>query len=291
MKTNEAPIVIYEQLVEGEYRFLLKVWTNDNELSQDTVHVYVHSSTSNSDANSTISLNSSLKSESPSLNDNIVQIELDIKPSLFSEYLKEQFLTKLQILLQQQVELKLKQPKVILVNTKIIINSKGKSSVLLELIISDILDEKIKTADLKISQIENVYSEDTDLIGENRKIVKSAVLVKLLRKKQKTFKTLLNSMHTFIQRMQATNVTQELPSRPSVLDFLDIKILSISQLTCTDDSLFIHSKHVNKYNCSNHGKCDLHSHKCICDKYWMPNLYLYYFDYESDLTNGNNCGK
>ena len=43
VKTNQAPIVIYEQLVEGEYKFLLRVHTNRDEVSQDVINVYVHS--------------------------------------------------------------------------------------------------------------------------------------------------------------------------------------------------------------------------------------------------------
>lgn len=44
-------------------------------------------------------------------------------------------------------------------------------------------------------------------------------------------------------------------------------------------------------NCSNHGYCDRVTYQCVCEELWMPNLYKYFFLVDSDVTNGNNCGK
>jgi hypothetical protein len=71
--------------------------------------------------------------------------------------------------------------------------------------------------------------------------------------------------------------------RGSQLVLGGISIIDISQATCNTE------RFSRGFNCSFHGKCDAYSHECICDKYWMPNFYMYYFDKQHDLTNGNNC--
>jgi hypothetical protein len=44
-------------------------------------------------------------------------------------------------------------------------------------------------------------------------------------------------------------------------------------------------------NCSSHGYCDYITYKCVCDRYWMFNLYKFYLPNNFDETYGNNCGK
>lgn len=271
-------------MVEGEYRFILKVWTGEGELSQDFVHVYVHGSANE---------NLNHFENSVQMNENMVEIELDIEPSLFNENLKIEFLNKLQNFLKENKEFKLIDPKLVLVNTRISVNNR-KSGVVLELVVTDLTNSTIKTP--------TGITEDLALGEKYRKICSSQTIVRQLRKKQKSFKTLLNSIQTIIERIQSDGLKNETllntikqidnpkKNKKSIQDFLNIKILSIRQMTCFDDRLF-DTEAKNSYNCSNHGKCDMHTRKCICDKYWMPNYFRYYFDYESDITNGNNCGK
>lgn len=272
-------------MVEGEYRFMLKVWTNTNEYSQSTVHVYVHSTLNTN----RIQMGQQRKyKQENELNENIIQIELDIEPNLFSEYLKDRFLSKFQLMLQEQKMFKLMHPQVVLINTKIAspVGYSQKSSVILELIVTDLINEGFRSEPMPI-QDGGVFNDEVDLIGENRKIVNNSHLIRLLRKNQKVFQFSFNNINSMLAYFKAPEKIETI-KHYSILDSLDIKVLTVSKLTCTDD--FSPTSSSNTYNCSNHGKCDFHSHKCICNKFWMPNLYLYYFDYESDLTNGNNCG-
>ncbi len=109
----------YENLVEGTYRFLLQVWTNSNELSQDTVYVYVHSTFSLYNNIDTANTRESEKSSDLNLiYDNLIQIELDYNPSEFSQNIKDDFLRRLEILLQQSKS-NFNNLKVILTNTRV----------------------------------------------------------------------------------------------------------------------------------------------------------------------------
>lgn len=151
-----------------------------------------------------------------------------------------------------------------------------------------------------------VFSDSIDLVGANRHIVDNSELIRLMRRHQNVFQFAFNNINSvwayfgkdplgheedkssasIVASLAANGNTKNNNKKPySMLDQLEIKVLTVSKLTCTGDFNVSH-----QHNCSNHGKCDFNSHKCICDKYWMPNLYLYYFNYESDLTNGNNCG-
>ncbi|RNA39755.1 hypothetical protein BpHYR1_012044 [Brachionus plicatilis] len=276
--TNEAPVVVYENMVEGEYRFVLKVWSSEGEFSQDFVHVFVHGSTNE---------NVSAQAHNPAhINQNMIEIELDIEPSLLSEGLKIEFLNKLQNFLLQNKEFRLTDPKLVLINSRLSYLEK-KSSVVLELLVTDLVNSSIPSG----------ISDDLVLGDKNRHICPSAPIVLQLRKKQKSFKNLLDSIQTIIERIQINGLKnqtlmgtiEQLDNKKSqVLDFLNVKILSIRQSTCFDDRLFDQSLN-HTYSCSGHGTCDMHSRKCICNKYWMPNYSRYFLNYESDLTDGNNC--
>lgn len=267
-------------MVEGEYKFVLKVWSNEGEFSQDFVHVFVHGST-----------NQNVPAQSHNsvlINQNMIEIELDIEPSLFSEGLKIEFLNKLQNFLLKNKEFKLTDPKLVLISSRVsFINQK--SSVILELLVTDLINSSIPMG----------ISDDLVLGDKNRYICASGPIVLQLRKKQKSFKNLLNSIQTIIERIHTNGIQNQTllgtikqleGKKNQVLDFLNVKILSIRQMTCFDDRLFDQNLN-NTYSCSGHGTCDMHSRKCICTKYWMPNFSRYYFNYESDLTEGNNCGK
>ena len=70
--------------------------------------------------------------------------------------------------------------------------------------------------------------------------------------------------------------------------YSELRIIDVGLLTCEVEK---NSVMVVGRSCSDHGVCDHFSGKCVCDKYWMPNLYLFYLRNEEDLTSGNNCGK
>jgi len=126
--------VIYENLVEGTYRFLLQVWTSSNELSQDTVDVYVHSAfLTNQQApiisTSQLDVESDKSTDLNLIYDNLVQIELNYMPSEFSQNTKESFVRRLEVLLQQS-KFNFNNLKVILINTRVATASKSSHVVL-----------------------------------------------------------------------------------------------------------------------------------------------------------------
>ncbi len=152
---------MYENLETGIYRFLLQVWTNSGDFSQDTVHVQVHSS---------IDEKPFSKEESNSfanqidLQNNLFQIELDIDLSSFTERRKHSFLRNLQEYIQQLV-FKLKQPTLIAVSTKISTKLK-KSNVLIEFLVveNSVLDSNATL----IASLANEF-----VLNENQKLVKT----------------------------------------------------------------------------------------------------------------------
>lgn len=282
VNTNEAPVVMYEHLVEGVYTFWLRVWTNTNEMSQNTVHVYVHSS-------SVPQSNQVNMNQSSELSDNIVQIELDIEPKKFTESVKQEFLNKLQMFLLQAAELNLKRPKIIEINTRIS-TKEEKSTVILDLLIvnqtSD-LSSKETLDEMSIYAKSQVYNQNQVFVTANENVVRSDQVIGLLKKK-KNFRAYLDFViHSIrLDTHLDTSVASKQKFSTNELVFSEIDIIDVGQLTCN-----VHNKNSRLFNCSNHGVCDTFSQKCICNKYWMPNLYMYYIRNEADLTNGNNCGK
>lgn len=294
MGTNEAPIVIYEQLVTGVYKFTLKVWTNTNEFSQSSVNVYVHPFLMDENKPTNNEMIEQQKSTNDqTINKNIIEIELDLEPKRFTEYIKDQFLYKFQLLLQQhQRDFHLEQPKVVLVNSRIASPfSSGKSRIILEIIVTDIIDPKNVSVELPVSKLEDrVYYTNMNVIGPNRRVVMAASLVPKLRKNLKSFEKMLEKLDYVFAYLKISSNALKIPNKhESLLENFDVKISSINVLTCTNDEIASTQRN-NYYNCSNHGKCDTYSHKCVCDKFWMFNFYSYYLDYENDITNGNNCG-
>jgi hypothetical protein len=279
--------------VPGVYKFVLKVWTNTDEFSQSIVTVYVHSF-----LNANLAAQQQHKSSTNKLldvnsqnliNQNLIEIKLDIEPSLFSEYVKERFLTKFQMLLQEQkVEFKLDEPNVILINSRISADGK-KSIVVLELIVTDVIDGHAAGIQMSPKELLQTHHGLNDLLGDNRKIIASSVLIKQLRRNQNLLQKSLKKVETVLAYLKISMLNPP-QHHDTLLDYFDIKVLTISQVTCTNDEIGSLSSRANFYNCSNHGKCDQYSHKCICDKFWTSNFYLHYLDYESDITNGNNCG-
>jgi hypothetical protein len=281
VNTNEAPVVMYEHLVEGVYTFLLRVWTNTDEMSQDTVHVYVHSS-------SVPESNQANMNQSSELSDNIVQIELDIEPKMFTELVKQEFLNKLQMFLLH-AELNLKRPKINVVNTRIS-TKEEKSTVILDLLIVDQandLPSKEIIDEMGIYSKSQIYNQNQVFVSANENIVRSEQIIGLLKKK-KNFRAYLDFvLHSIrLDTHLDTSVASKQKFSTNELAFSEIDIIDVGQLTCN-----VHNKNSRLFNCSNHGVCDTFSQKCICNKYWMPNLYMYYIRNEADLTNGNNCGK
>jgi len=220
--------------------------------------------------------------ENEFINENIIQIEIDTDPRQFSEAFKANFINKLNILLQQS---KLKNPRVILVKTDVSLKLK-KSRVILDMLVCENAEEeqKINKTSLsedifsfeylvKISQDNHLSRDSSQYAGTRmRRVLEKTELISLLKRNHKIY-TFKNSFGSYL------NTNNDL-----VTDYLGLKITEIGQLACD-----LNNKSSN-FNCSNHGYCDSITHKCVCNKYWMPNLFRFYFQNENDLTNGNNCG-
>ena len=106
-------IAIFENLIDGDYTFVLKVWTNassnhSNHYSQSSMQVLVHSS----DVNST----------TPEIYKNsLLKLDLNLNPLKFLDVEKLSLLTNIQLILKQN--LKQKQdinPKIIVINQEIL---------------------------------------------------------------------------------------------------------------------------------------------------------------------------
>lgn len=299
----------YENMIAGTYIFILKVWTNTNEFSQDVVKVHVHSvPVGDRPAEKPISWSQHSSSLSAHLVENLIQVELNIRPDLFSESMKNQFITRLEVWLRQQFahnkQLTLTMPKIYVINTRVVTNSRytNKSNVVIELVIVDLGDVKNSQPVVDNNQI--------DLT----RLVKSDLIVRELRKKQRYLKfsvinSSLNSMlksldldkynaylDSLLKSVQKS-VNNAIPAEPAhqqrLEEFLNIEISSASQVTCLSSNEWTRqskNNSISRLTCSNHGQCDLYSLRCVCDKYYMYNMFSYYLFYDSDLTEGNNCG-
>ncbi len=121
-------------------------------------------------------------------------------------------------------------------------------------------------------------------------IINSSIIVKQL--KRKSLGKLIDSTLEYINKleyidkleyMEKIKQARIIQTKPG---YNELRIIDVSLLTCKIGNF---STVAGK--CSKHGKCDHFTGKCVCDKYWMPNLFLYYLQNEHDLTSGNNCGK
>lgn len=135
--TNKAPVAIYENLVEGVYRFVLSLESSTGEFTRDTVDVIVHSSyIAQSDSSKHLDLESlGSRHDLQVVYDNLVQIELSYTPEEFTQFIENDFISRLEILLKKS-DHKFNNPKVILTNTRISSHSKN-SHVILELFVCE----------------------------------------------------------------------------------------------------------------------------------------------------------
>lgn len=291
--TNRAPIAYYENLVEGVYRFVLSMESSTGEFSRDTVDVVVHSSyiaqRPDSDKSSNQMDLDSLGSRQDLqvVYDNLVQIELSYTPEEFTQFIENDFISRLEILLKKS-DHKFNNPKVILTNTRITSHAKN-SHVILELFVCEdlsaifienhrkelnVFDFK-KHADLE-EDMNHWFLTDTKESKQN--IISSDIIVHLL--KRKSLGKLIDSTLEYIDRLpiKQARIFKKNPG------YSELHIIDVSVLTCEIGNF---SEAAGK--CSEHGECDHFTGKCVCDKYWMPNLYLYYLQNDQDLTSGNNC--
>lgn len=303
--SNENPIVFYENLVEGVYRFVLKITTNEydqskqawvDHFSQDTVDVFVHSSyiskqhelTDNSAAD-----NFKSHADLQVVYENLIQIELDYKPEQFTQLIENQFIQRLEILLKQS-DFKFNNPKVILTNTRISSGSKS-SRVVLEFFVCEdpnVNSRKENIFDFKkYAKLEEdlghgfLLNSEMEIFEQN--IIDSVKIVQLL--KRKSLSELIDSTLSYVNKLpekqakMIQNIIKPSNMKKSRPGYSELKIIDVSLLTCEIGNFSVVKQ------CSSHGECDHFTGKCVCNKYWMPNLYLYYLRNEQDMTSGNNC--
>lgn len=120
---------------------------------------------------------------------------------------------------------------------------------------------------------------DTEAPTYNQILVNSSKIVSLL--KHKSLGRLIDTTIAYIKKLPM-NIHKNIEVSH---DNLAPKIIEVSLITCRIGNFTV------PQTCSDHGVCDHFNGKCSCDKYWMPNLYLFYFRNDKDLTSGNNCGK
>lgn len=77
----------------------------------------------------------------------------------------------------------------------------------------------------------------------------------------------------------------------SDLNYLSMQVLALDTLgKCCNGagrlglSVSFISSTVCQNNCSFHGTCDQYTKRCMCEAFWMENLFSFYFD------NQSNCG-
>jgi hypothetical protein len=215
-------------------------------------------------------------------NSNIVQLELNIEPAKFTTDILNQFVHKLEIFFQQP-KFKLTKPKVNLINIHVSTRSK-RANVLFEFFLTVLGSSNERNSPMSIVNNDYtskslIYNDKQFKINDNQKLLKSQDVLKLLRTEMPSVYSWVNYLLILL-----TNAKQlEDTKTESSISYLGLDIIEIKQLTCDNGN------YSRSFNCSNHGVCDPFSHKCICDKYWMPNLYLYYSNNGAELTNGNNC--
>lgn len=219
------------------------------------------------------------------LDDYLISVTLDVEANSFNETAKRKFLNDFEDYLRETPDIKLKLAKVYLINQRTSIRQSG-STVVLEIIVVDQIFESQMNDYNRISISHSKWHDNTfQISNDNEILVKSDDLVSKLRRKQSSL-TIFDSLANFITSIYPAREILALQKQDQ--SYSQFNIISISKVICTNSHSYNNN---NSSPCSNHGKCDSYSHKCICNKYWMPNLYKYYLQSESDLTDGNNCGK
>jgi hypothetical protein len=123
LSSDEQPIAYVENLIEGDYTFILNIWTsktvgevNEEDFSQDTVKIFVrrsHSlSTESIPQKSNKTVNDNDFDDDYKL-DNRLRIHLDENPLKFTELAKRNLISSLEILFKMK-PLSLVKPKIVL---------------------------------------------------------------------------------------------------------------------------------------------------------------------------------
>ena len=217
---NSSKIAIVDNLIEGDYTFILKIWTSNssNYDSQSTTQVLVRRNQK--------PLNNDLN-----IFDNRLKLDLNTNPLKFLEIERTSLITRIQLILKQS--LLIKNPKMIILKQEIL-KKYQKSGISIEFYVID---------------------------EYNNKVVDSGLIMRLLSK-------LIKSKNIFNFNKISSDLTV----------FDNQYVFDIIQTKCLN-------------NCSDHGYCDTFTFKCVCDRYWMMNIYKYYLANTFDETYGNNCGK
>ena len=295
MRTNEAPVVIYEQMSPGHYTFTLQVWTSSGDYSRDSVNVFVHApysplppplggvNTSTSlHNNSTTSLKAAKTTNTSALVANsTLQLELAIEPALFTEAKKDEFLSQLQSHLHR-AEFNLLHPRLVLLDTRVAFKESRASGVLLQLIVFEQLDDQADT--YLMDTRERVYDERESWWsstsgngnGNGERAVAADTLARLMRASV-TRQQLADYVWSNVIGLDVRDDANQLLL--AYLTFADVRVVDIRPLACSDA-------------CLAHGRCDPHSHACVCDQYWTSDLYkAFVANQQYSLSQMDNCGQ
>ena len=218
MSSKEAATVVYEGLVEGSYKFLLQIWTNTKEFSQDAVVVQVHNN------EKSLILKEVYK--------NLVKIELNYNVLEFTQGIKDNFIAQLQIIVQQS-HLKFKNPKVIIFNTRVSSRNK-KNYVILEIFAIQDIDEDIGIISRQtFFNVKSYIDLSQDVIEERventkKTLIKSEDIVKLL-KPNSSWK-FINPVLAFINKPQTS--TEQLKNPMKFSNMNNLNVIHASLMGC-----------------------------------------------------------
>jgi dyslexia-associated protein KIAA0319-like protein len=163
VSTNKNEIAIVENLIEGDYTFILKIWTNasSTHYSQSSMQVLVHSS----GINSTIEI----------YENNLLKLDLNLNPFKFLDIEKVNLLTNIQLVLKKHLRLKEdNDPKIMVLNQEIL-KKYSKSGISIEFyVLNEINNEVIDSGLVMKILYKLLFKSDENFLKLNEQNTKNS---------------------------------------------------------------------------------------------------------------------